>query len=299
MRERKLLTMINAETGEVIENVTKVETESKEKANKIFKEMSLEKQEINNLLGNFIFKRETKQTQKIDNSLSNQDLSKLMYIITFIDYNNKIVFDEGKSMKKSDIKEMIGISNRIFYEWYNKMVRVKVIIEESDGIYINEKYSFKGTVKNRKNFNRVFINAIREIYEANSSIKDNAMLGMIMRLIPYTNNTTNTICYNPFETDHTKIRYLTVEDIVSAVGGYGGKNKYTLKKMLGQFRLKNGQPIVMFIEDSGIKKTFIVVNPMITQSGRLEHMKSLVELFKSVGESYNLLHKSIENSDKS
>lgn len=290
MDNRELLRLTNLDTGEIYEKVTKIETLKEEQSKKKYRKMSGEKQEIRDLLGGFVFKKNSNTALKIDNILSNQELTRVMYLITFINYDNKIMFDAGKPMNKKDIKNLTGISERLFYKWYNKMIKLKVILEKDNGIYINEKYSFKGEIKKPKNINRVFINAVREIYEANSN-KNIALLGIVIRIIPHTHKFTNMICYNPDEEKLENVKYATLKDISNIIGEYNNRNYHILKRQLGQFRLNNGEPILMFIEDGVSSDALLVMNPRITQSGKLEHMKVLSEMFRVSGETYNLTHK--------
>lgn len=280
MKEKKnVMSLVDLETGQVFENVTTVITEKQESYFNHNRKMSKINKEFVDEYGNFIFKLNSKSIAKKDKNISNADMAKLIYCATFVDYESILKFDSGKIILKSDLKELIGVTNKSFYPWYNSMLKLKVLIENEDkSISINKNYCIKGRLNKKKDYNRIFINAIRTVYEDNKG-KNMSTLGHILRLLPFVSFKSNVLCWNPKEMDDNLIDAITVGQLLDRLEEYEGDYKKFANKM-SKFRIADGQPIMIFFNDSehGIDN-HIMFNPLLTYSGKNEDLPNIHKLF--------------------
>jgi len=272
-------TYIDAETGVVFENVSYLKLESQVKNEKKYHKTTKVKREFKDEYGGFVFKTDTKKSKRVDDSITNSDLAKILYVSTFINYDNVIQTDDKRNMNKNDLKEILGVNKNIFYAWYNKMVKLKVIVESDTKLSISNGYVIKGEISGKKRYNRVFINSIRDIYESNIG-KKASTVGHIMRLLKYVNRYGNVLCWNPDEYDEEKVELMTIGQILPQLKEYKNNPKLFMDT-IDQYRLSNGEPIIVFFSTkSESSKQYMMMNPSLTFSGKLDSMKSVRDIFK-------------------
>lgn len=265
-------------TGEIVENVVRLVTEKQETFIQSILQISEANKEFNEKNGGFIFKEDSKQVDKLENRLTDSDLTKILYLATYLDYDSYLKYDNGKKLSKSDIKEIIGVNKNLFNTWYNKIVKSKIIFEDAKGIHMNKSYYLKGSINKRKDYNRLFINGIRQIYEGNKSINQST-IGSVIRLLPYVNAYTNVLCWNPLESDPEKISPITIGEL--AIGfGYGERNEKKLMKAISKIRVFDNHPLVIFFnDDDSISDNYLMFHPLISYSGKNENHDDVYKMF--------------------
>ena len=149
-----------------------------------------------------------RKTETLWGNLSEPTVGKLIFLATYMDKNNCICFDGGwektregkkqvivrkaKPMAKTDIRELLGVSNHTFYQFWNECVsKVRMI--------------------------KVFKHAVRYMYE-NTDERSKKSLTHLYRLIPFINLKYNILCENPFEVEREKLVPLTAADICEKLG---------------------------------------------------------------------------------
>lgn len=276
--DKQSLTMINAETGEVIENVRKIITDNQDTFFNKKRKMTKENKEFVDKYGEFLFKQDSKRVEKIEKKISDSDIAKLFYCATYLDYDNSLRYDNGKPISKKDLKELIGVNDRIFYTWYNLMISKKLLIECNGNILMNENYCIKGKLSSNKEYNRVFIRGIRYLYTENKG-KNVKFMGTAMRMLPYANYKTCVLCWNPNERNIDKIKPMTVNELMSEFGYYiGNANKFI--NMFKDIRIHDGQPIMLFFNDNAYtSENYVLFNPLLTYSGNNEDLPEFYKLF--------------------
>ena len=142
--------IVYRDTGEIQEDVVKVVTQKQDEHIKRIFQMSEENKLFNEKYGGFIFKEDSKKVSKLENQMSSSDIVKNIYLATYLDYDGYLKFESGKKINKSELKSVLAVQDRIFYQWFNSMVKLKVISEESDGIKMNSNYCLKGTINKRR-----------------------------------------------------------------------------------------------------------------------------------------------------
>ena len=279
-------TFMDIDTGELIE-IESYSTKKQKDGFSKYKKMTEQNKEFVKEYGNFLFKVKGKQVDKTEDKITNSDIAKLIYVATYLDYDNNLKLDSGKYMDKSDLKEVVNVNKNIFYKWFNNMEKYKLItILENGNIQLNTKYCLKGELSKNKDYSRVFINAIRHIYECNSN-KDVSSLGIIFKILPYASKENNMLCYNPNCLIEEDIKLITVGDIAKETEEYKDNAKKLLMAIT-KYRMDNGEPILIFLNDLvEYSNATIMINPRLTYSGYNFKLKNVYELFKMYGRKYN------------
>lgn len=282
--------LIDIKTGEIIENVKTIITHKQSEYLDKKSRMSVDNKEFVNEYGNFIFKTQSKSVTKLEDKISNSDMARLIYIATYLDYNNILKTDDGQVITKSILKIIVSVDDKIFYKWYNDLVKRKVIIEDENFIKINKQYCLKGEISKNKEYNRIFINSIRHIYENNSN-KNMATLGHILRILPFVNCYNNILSWNPKEYNPEKVNPITIGELLIQLDEYNGSIK-KFKNTISKYRMDNGEPVIIFCNDEyDSSKEIIMFNPRLTYSGKNEDLPKTYELFMILGSRYNQFHK--------
>lgn len=273
------MNIVNMETGEIIEGVKKIITHKQDEFLNENRRMTKENKEFVDEFGYFVFKEDSKHVNKLENKISNSDIARLIYVATYLDYDNILHFDDGKPINKKDLFGLVGSNKKIFYAWYNLMIKTKIIIEKEDGkLSMNKRYCIKGKLNKNRDYSRVFINAVRTIYKENKG-KNMATLGNIIKLVPFINYKHNVLCWNPNEDDKEKIRPISVGEIVNELGEYKGSEKKFINQM-SKFRIYDGQPTMLFFNDNEFaSENYIIFNPRLVYSGKNEDLPEIYSLF--------------------
>lgn len=151
-----------------------------------------------------------------------QDAFRLLYLATFVNYNNGEIFlsDNTKSTVKNkvDIVDMLGISKKPAYETIANLQKLGYLIIKSDTVYLNTKVIAKGKGKSKKPYTRIFNDVIRELYVFTDA-KAHSTMGQYLKLIPLINVYNNVLCKkkfaDPLEQD---INPLSIREISDATG---------------------------------------------------------------------------------
>jgi len=231
-------TLVDIETGEAIDVAAGSKLVSPERV----KQMSeyAQKAELTNeaykdtltVRGNF-FTVLCRKTEALWENLSEPTIGKLIFLSTFIDINNRLCFDGGwenngqvivrnsKPMSKADVKEILGVGDKTFYQFWDECVTAQAIIETEEGIFLPKKLvrfcDSSKINKSKVRMIKVFKHAVRYMYE-NTDERSKKSLTNLYRLIPFINLKYNVLCANPFEQDKSNIRPLTAADICEKLG---------------------------------------------------------------------------------
>ena len=211
-----------------------------------------------------------REYKKFDD-LKPQDAIRLVYLATYIDYDNNYLMIHNRKMTKQDLFVAIGISRPSFTDLFKTLIAKGYLIED-DGYKLNKKYFHKGamSIDNPvdKRFIRVYINALRTVYES-SKIADHVYLGYIFDMIPYINIQWNILCHNPLEPDRDKVIPMTFGEFCDEIG----YDRSHLNRLLAVYRRikfywrDKEQLFAAFIYEKNKEDMRIVINPNIFYAG--------------------------------
>jgi len=278
-KEKPTMTLIDADTGQIHENISTIVTKKQDEYFKDWWKTSKENKEFVEQYGNFIFKTNSKKVDKLEDKISGVDITKLIYCATYLNYNNVLQLDNGEIINKKKLKELINVDEN---KWYNSMIKLNILIEENNkNIKISKNYCIRGKLVKNKRYSRIFINSVRRLYENNKG-KNMTSLGNIIKLLPYINPLLNILCTNPNETDIDEINPLTLKEI-SEIFGYTGDNCFKIINKINKYKLESGEPIVMFMNDNDSKRNdFLIFNPSLTYSANINE-DTMASIFRLRG----------------
>lgn len=253
------------DTGETIENVRYIITEDYIKAKK-----ERENKRLVRSSDNFIFVAyEACKRLNIDNKdIFNQaDITRIIYISSYLGNDNRLMLTERTPMTKEKLSELMGLNDRVFKRFYNKLISNNILIERDDCLYINKKFMFFGRIRNHKySFIRAYKSNIQLLYNK-VPVSKHKQLSILYLLIPFINVKYNIVSQNPFEEDKYKVIPITIEEL-SAYFEYNLKSFISLIDFLEDLKDKDNIPIIKTFNNSKNKKDrSIVINPRVVYAG--------------------------------
>lgn len=209
---------------------------------------------------------------KVD--IDRADIARIIYLSTYIDYNDRqenllvkhVKDNKVESLKRSDIKKLLNLSDRAFLNFIKNMLRLNMIFECDGKYYISNEYFSKGNVDVKGDYTRIFINTTRILFE-NCTARQHKPLGYIYQLIPYIDYETNTIV----DDECNRLNFKEVAELVG-VDSTTRQNISKFKKELYKFKIDyncNEYYIFKGIIEEGYrcKREYFVINPILTCKG--------------------------------
>lgn len=276
---------------EVIIQKKKKELTPKQK--KLFKDKTELTKYSENLGGyvNMSYVRNELLFSKVD--IDRANITRLIYLSTFIDYNTRqenLLVKHGKDYKiepltKSDIKKILGLGDTAFKSFLANVKKVNLIYEVDKKFYISPDYFTKGKVKfEGKDYARVFINTTRFLYE-NSNPKQHKQLSYIFQLVPYMNYELNILCYNPQERNFYELDKINLKQVCEILGvDTERRNMNKLKNELLKFKVNVNDTEYPFLSYAKIQnvngsKDYFVINPQVVWQGKdTDRVKDTINL---------------------
>lgn len=218
-------------------------------------------------------------------------VTRLIYLATYIDYNNRksnLLIKRGQynkpvPMTKADIKNVMKLSDDVFRKFFKELNEKNILFELDNNFYISNMYFEKGTINNKEidevklnnEYTRIFIDATRDLYEG-SSTRQHKHLGYVFQLIPFVNYSRNILTYNIEETNFYNMNFLGLKDVCELLGvnGEDGNDK-KLEKQLLKLKIKSANKeyylfkhVVSYGESEATTYDYFVMNPRITWRGK-------------------------------
>ncbi|MDD4778976.1 MAG: hypothetical protein PHT02_00035 [Tissierellia bacterium] len=217
--------------------------------------------------------------------LTPDDITKLFYLATFVDYEGYLIYNDSY-LKRKDMNNILCITRNNFDLFFNKMKKLKIfILDENKCVKINKGFFYKGelekAIQQNYNYTRVYINTVRYLFE-HVPKANHKQLGTYFKLIPYIHRQQNTLCWNP-ECDIVDIYLMHVRDLQEILGYHRNSVRGFINGLLS-IRLDNNEAILGFFRteyDEG--KSYIIVNPKVFYGGNFkfeDDKNSIIKLFK-------------------
>lgn len=270
-----------AKNEEVIIQKKKKELTPKQKA--LLKTKS-ELVKHNEKLGGYVYMYYVKNELLFDKlNIDRASISRLIYLSTFIDYNNRqenllIKYGENNKpepMTRADIKKVINLNDTAFKSFISDVKKNGLLYESNKKFYISSDYFNKGKVQfKERDYTRIYIDTTRFLYE-NSSSRQHKQLSYIFQLIPYVNFETNILCTNPSESDFYKLDKLNLVQICEILG-VSSSNRQSMNKLkneLLKFKVNVNDNTYAFLTYAKIQnaygiKDYFIINPQIVWQGK-------------------------------
>ena len=220
--------------------------------------------------------------------MSEQMTARSIYLFTFGDYDGILKYGnakgEGSIVREKDLQELLGLKKTEFMNTKKELIKIhKIFLIREDGVVMpNPMFFQKGKIKRKKDLKmavRIFEEGIQEIYRK-AKPKEHKKIGILIKLLPFINYGYNVVCFNPEESDLTKVRRMTLKDICVAIE-YDETNASRLKRELLKMKV-DGKPVVMIslVED----KNCVFINPKVYHKGgnekTLRYLMDIFEIFE-------------------
>lgn len=273
---------ISEETGEVIEYTKPVYSkEAKTKLDKN-KNIVLSQKELHLYLkeeyGNFFF--------YFYNKLDAYDIKpqyklRFLYLASHLDYNNGNMVIRGEyntkiRLNKQTMKDILNLKDTEFKTTIKALMECGLLIKDNKYYNLNTDCSVKGEVSaNKKNYTRVFIKTIRELYNK-CEPKNHKQLYYVFKMLNSINLQFNIPCYNAECESLDDIKPMKLPDICEVVG-YDRSSSNKFWKSIRGFKIGNDYVVCKHCIDD---KEYIAINPRIYYAGtKIENVSYLVRLF--------------------
>lgn len=238
--------IIDYETGEIIDNVTRVVTESEDKRISEYKQLQQRRNNLRKLIerhcGNFYFYRYDKLLDQLDDDTATG--FRFLYLCACADVDGYFIkYKNEYCRSKEDFTYIFDRPMPTTRKYIDDMLNNNLLFKDVKGYRLNPMFYSMGKID--KDFKhesiRTFNKAIKELYY-NSNPKEHKLIGQLLKLVPYINIYNNTICENIECTDKKQIRPLNKTEIallLQSKNTYG----YTLLDKLMNVFIK-GEPVI-------------------------------------------------------
>lgn len=282
---------VDEDTGEATETKaviipigSRVITPKQQKAYDELKERQIKREmrrKIQDELGYFYF---VMREHRFGN-ISAESAARLIYLCTYLNYNNEFMLTERRKMKKSDLKDVLGLSGSTTFKFWKEIENIYISDCQEKGLTLCCPDIVRGKLIDTTNqYQKVYIESIRSIYKSTQSTK-HRYLGYIFQLLPYVNVEYNLICANPKEKELGEIHPFTVAEICNILG-YDKKNikrfKNIYRRLTFNYRGRNEYLFTFISQWDGEEAMSVFVNPHILYSGSDYHKVEILGGFVAV-----------------
>lgn len=210
--------------------------------------------------------------------LKPQSLARVFFLATFLRFNDDTLYlTNGKPMKKNDLAELLRLGSSTFKSFWSEAVGRYIFPQNDGSLKIVDEF-FRGALADRLNrenqaigYQKLFIKSLRELYWQTEP-KKHRYLGYLFMILGQINWEYNILCWNPSETDRSKIQTMDLDDFCRSMGndGYTANQR---QRLLDAFRKLiftvdgTKQHLCAYLEDHISRKFYLVVNPNVVFRG--------------------------------
>lgn len=234
-----------------------------------------------------------------NDTLSKANVSRLMMLATYMNYDNALVLDDVVSekivkfkgaveyMNKRDIQRVLNLKDTMFKKFYREVIVAGILIEKSGRFYLSKEHFYKGEVDSKREeivcgYTRMFVSTVRQIYKSMKTSKHN-LLSYVFQLIPCVHYSTNFLCKD-VASSYTSIEYMNIEDICKYLGLSTDKgNMRKLKKELMAIHVEcSGRKAhlineVIYSSSTNSKQRFVFNPHVVTSISQREEINQIMK----------------------
>jgi hypothetical protein len=219
--------------------------------------------------------------------LKPQDISRLIYLSTYLKYNTNILVHNDKNKNrpilKNELNDYMNLHRSVYNTWIKKMLECGYLeFDDEDKVIMNSNFFAKGKLSglDDKPAVRIFIKMIQELY-LNLKPTDHHKMGIILQMIPYMNPNFNCMCKNPRTQDITKVQAMRLGEFVKELGYSERQSRRIGKELLKTKYGKDEKRMVALIaiDDLRPENMVILVNPRLFFSEHASKYWKTVEIF--------------------
>lgn len=214
--------------------------------------------------------------QVLDWGIKDEDIAKLIFISTYMNYDNRLMSSPDRVMNDRSMRELLKVSDRTFERFIKSITDANILFIDNKGCYcLNEELFLRGKLENKDydhsvSIMKLYANGIRKLYQ-NAKIYDHRLLAYLFRAIPFVNINYNMLCHNPEQSVLKLIKPMLFSEFCKKIG-YSIDNERRLKNKLKKLRI-DGSPVFNFVENDDGR--FCYINPYVYYGGN-QHSKVMV-----------------------
>ncbi len=204
-------------------------------------------------------------------ALSPETAARLIYLCTYLGFDNYFWRNKSKKLKKADLKSLLKVSDGTVFKFWKEVNPLYLTEDEEGYLRLNSPDIVRGLIRNNNiSYQRFFSKFVRKIYEETSSTK-HKHLGYIFQILPFVSLEYNILCWNPEEENLEEINALSIKDFCELIN-FDASNPKRLMDRYNQITFNHNGHREYFLSyvfnssERGAGKMF--VNPKIFYAGK-------------------------------
>lgn len=281
----KVITRIDRDTGEIISSVWRVEEQDEGWKQRRTNETEAEGKQFyvkgeRTELGSFIWLLYN-VNRALEFGLSPASLTRIIFLATYMNYENYIVYDNQVRVKVTKLHNLLKIGRTAMSNFLSETEEKGIISVDSDTkfVKVNSDMFVKGSLADitvSKNAMRLYIMGIRRLYNK-ADATEHKTLSYVFQAIPYVNLNYNILCRNPYEQYSRDVEAITLNEYCRVVG-YDPHHTSQLKTYLKKITVSD-EGVFGFVDTS--KGYYMIINPRIYYAGnQYDQVQILGKFFK-------------------
>lgn len=273
---------LDVETGEVVTGITMIDAEGwKQILERKERKASRELRRMDHgPLGKFYLS--ACRTNQFE-GLRPQDVTRLIYLASHLNYKSVLMLNERKKMILSDLPEVLGVSEATTKRFWGKVSGRYILRCDDESLIVKDTF-FRGKQKHIvERLTKFYIQSVQKLYKSTPTSK-HGCLGQVFQLLAHVSVEFNILCRNPEETDLSKVIPMTFKQFCKETG-YNLSKAHRLAQDLSSITFDvNGSQrhFVAFVTTEATPSDrLIVVNPRVLYGGHnFERVETFALFFK-------------------
>lgn len=215
--------------------------------------------------------------------LSPTTFTRLIYLSTYLRYNDSGLYRKGKPITRACLHEVLKISYRQAQRFINE-VGEYLHYDDNGRLYLNNSnFVFGNLCRAEKHdaYQKLYIDSVRKLYESTPKSK-HKRLGYIFLMLPYINQEHNVLCYDIYERELSKVDTMSVAEFCDIIG-YSVDN---IQRLLNEYANitfpvdGHEEQFCAFVSNGrNLTDAQIFVNPHVIYNGSQEHLFEILSIF--------------------
>lgn len=270
---------VDFDTGEVMDGITMQDAEGRRRAKEYWELQNAKalRRLDHGPLGRFYLSACC--PEQFD-GLRPQDVTRLIYLASYLNYQNIIMLNERAKMTIADFPDILNVSEATARRFWSA-INGRYAVQEPDGTLVMRYPFFRGKQKHvSERLTKFYIQSVQKLYRATPTSK-HGCLGRVFQLLALINVEYNILCRNPEETDLSRVAPMTLKEFCDETGYAVSKAHRLVSDLCSLTFDVDGEQrhFVAFVTNKAspnAEDRMIVVNPRVLYGG---HNFERVEAF--------------------
>ena len=272
--------LVDLDTGEIIEGVSRVITTSQEKKIESYKQLQNQRKNLREVIkkncGDFYFYRYDKLLERLKDDSATA--FRFLYLCACADKDGYLIkYGKEYCKTKDDFTYIFDRPVRTARTYTTTLIANELLYKDSNGYRLNPMFYSMGGMDDdfKRQSVRTFNQAIKDLYY-NSDPKEHTFIGQLLKLVPYINIYRNVLCTDINCAEKDKLKPLTKTEIVSILQPDNNYGYQLFDKLMNTFI--KGEPVIGLFRSMGIDQ--YVINPKVFYRGNnYKELQDLIDMF--------------------